>query len=213
MNISYYTVDDLCLPAERPLRKGRSVEQFPTLEEALTRYRALPAAGIRVLGLTDGIHVLKLVKCLPLFPDDREGEDVLASDYRQFPLWAQEPEAAKAAVTCTAALGLRYRVKGNVVEPIPSPEGLPRELQGKFLWLNLSGEAQSAIHQVYVAGTGWTSPGVLHRKADPMPLVLKYRADGITEQGAYLALEVEPWAYDLLALHTQKYMSERKSER
>ena len=64
----------------------------------------------------------------------------MASDYRQFPLWAQEPEAAKAAVTCTAALGLRYRVKGNVVEPIPSPEGLPRELQGKFLWLNLSGE-------------------------------------------------------------------------
>ena len=213
MNISYYTIDDLRLPAKRPLRKGRSVERFPTLEEALTRYRALPAAGIRVLGLTDGIHVLKLVKCLPLFPDDREGEDVLASDYRQFPLWAREPEAAKAAVTCTAALGLRYRVKGNVVEPIPSPEGLPRELQGKFLWLNLSGEAQSAIHQVYVAGTGWTSPGVLHRKADPMPLVLKYRADGITEQGAYLALEVEPWAYDLLALHTQKYMSERKSER
>lgn len=46
-----------------------------------------------------------------------------------------------------------------------------------------------------------------------MPLVLKYRADGINEQGAYLSLEVEPWAYDLLALHTQKYMSERKSER
>ena len=213
MNISYYTIDDLRLPAKRPLRKGRSVEQFPTLEEALTRYRALPAAGIRVLGLTDGIHVLKLVKCLPLFPDDREGEDVLASDYRQFPLWTQEPEAAKAADTCTAALGLRYRIKGNVIEPIPSPEGLPQELQGKFLWLNLSGEAQSAIHQVYVAGTGWVSPSVLHRKADPMPLVLKYPADGITEQGAYLALEVEPWAYDLLALHTQKYMSERKSER
>ena len=46
-----------------------------------------------------------------------------------------------------------------------------------------------------------------------MPLVLKYRADGITGQGAYRSLEVEPWAYDLLALRTQKYMSERKSER
>ena len=215
MNISYYTVDDLRLPAKRPLRKGRSVEQFPTLEEALTRYRSLPAAGIRVLGLTDGVHVLELVKCLPLFPDDREGENVLASDYRQFPLWAQEPEAVKAAVTCTAALGLRYRVKGNVIEPIPSPEGLPQELQGKFLWLNLSGEAQSAIHQVYVAGTGWVSPSVLHRKADPMPLVLKYRADGITEQGAYLSLEVEPWEYDLLALRTLERLQKekRRSER
>ena len=85
MNIFYYTIDDLRLPAKRLLRKGRSVEQFPTLEEALARYRALPAAGIRALGLTDGVHVLELVKCLPLFPDDREGEDVLASDYRQFP--------------------------------------------------------------------------------------------------------------------------------
>ena len=105
MNISYYTIDDLRLPAKRLLRKGRSVEQFPTLEEALARYRALPAAGIRALGLTDGLHVLELVKCLPLFPDDREGEDVLASDYSQFPLWAQEPEAAKAAVTCISRPG------------------------------------------------------------------------------------------------------------
>lgn len=45
MNIFYYTIDDLRLPAKRPLREGRSVEQFPTLEEALARYRALPARG------------------------------------------------------------------------------------------------------------------------------------------------------------------------
>ena len=95
MNISYYTIDDLRLPPKRSLRKGRSVEQYSTLEEALARYQSLPAAGIRVLGLTDGIHVLELVKCLPLFPDDQEGEDVLASDYSCFPLWTQEPEAAK----------------------------------------------------------------------------------------------------------------------
>lgn len=213
MNISYYTIDDLRRLSKHPPRKGRGMEQFSTLEEALTHYRALPSAGIRALGLTDGVHVLELVKCLPLLPGDRTAEDVLASDYRQFPLWAQEPEAAKAAEACIASLALRYRIKGNVVEPLPAPEGLPQELQGNFLWLNLSGEAQSAIHQVYVAGTGWVSPGILHRKADPMPLVLKYRADGITGQGAYLSLEVEPWAYDLLALRTQKYMSERKSER
>ena len=216
MNISYYTIDDLRLPAKRLLRKGRSVERFPTLEEALARYRALPAAGIRALGLTDGTHVLEVVKCLPLFPDDREGEDVLASDYRQFPLWSQEPEAAKAAVTCIAALGLRYQSHRQPCStPIPSPEGLPQELQGKFLWLNLSGEVQSAIHRVYVAGRGWESPGILNRRTDPMPLVLKYRADGITEQGAYLALEVEPWEYDLLALRTleRMKMNKRSSER
>lgn len=215
MNISYYTIDDLRLPAKRLLRKGWTMERFSTLEEALARYRALPASGIKVLGLTDGTHVLEVVKCLPLFPDDREGEDVLASDHSQFPLWSQEPEAAKAVVTCTAALGLRYRVKGNVIKPIPSPEGLPQELQGKFLWLNLSGEAQSAINRVYVAGRGWESPGILNRRSDPMPLVLKYQADGITEQGAYLALEVEPWEYDLLALRTLERLQKekRRSER
>ena len=215
MNISYYTIDDLRLPAKRLLRKGWTMERFPTLEEALARYCALPASGIKALGLTDGTHVLEVVKCLPLFPDDREGEDVLASDYSQFPLWSHEPEAAKAAVTCIAALGLRYRVSETVLTPIPSPEGLPQEFQGKFLWLNLSGEVQSAINRVYVAGRGWESPGILNRRSDPMPLVLKYQADGITEQGAYLALEVEPWEYDLLALRTleRMKMNKRSSER
>ena len=215
MNISYYTIDDLRLPAKRLLRKGWTMERFPTLEEALARYRALPASGIKVLGLTDGAHVLEVVKCLPLFPDDREGEDILASDYSQFPLWSHEPEAAKASVTCIAALGLRYRVSETVLTPIPSPEGLPQELQGKFLWLNLSGEVQSAINRVYVAGRGWESPGTLNRRSDPMPLVLKYQVDGITEQGAYLALEVEPWEYDLLALRTleRMKMNKRSSER
>ncbi len=61
MNISYYTIDDLRLPPKRSLRRGRSVEQYSTLEEALARYQSLPAAGIRVLGLTDGIHVLDLL--------------------------------------------------------------------------------------------------------------------------------------------------------
>lgn len=215
MNISYYTIDDLRLPAKRLLRKGWTMERFPTLEEALARYRALPASGIKALGLTDGTHVLEVVKCLPLFPDDREGEDILASDYSQFPLWSHEPEAAKTSVTCIAALGLRYRVSETVLTPIPSPEGLPQELQGKFLWLNLSGEVQSAINRVYVAGKGWESPGILNRRSDPMPLVLKYQVDGITEQGAYLALEVEPWEYDLLALRTleRMKMNKRSSER
>ena len=61
MNISYYTIDDLKLPAKRPLRKGWTMERFPTLEAALERYRVLPASGIKALGLTDGTHVLELV--------------------------------------------------------------------------------------------------------------------------------------------------------
>ena len=41
MNISYYTIDDLRLPAKRLLRKGWTMERFPTLEEALARYHGL----------------------------------------------------------------------------------------------------------------------------------------------------------------------------
>ena len=215
MGLSYYTIDDLRQPPRQASREGWSIEHFPALEPALDHYRRLTGLGTKALGLTDGVHVLELVEHRSLRPEGRDGEDVLASDYRQFPLWTQEPEAAKAADTCTAALGLRYRIKGNVIEPIPSPEGLPQELQGKFLWLNLSGEAQSAIHQVYVAGRGWVSPGILNRRTEPMPLVLKYWADGITEQGAYLSLEVEPWEYDQMALNTLERLKkeERMSER
>ena len=186
------------------------MERFPTLEAALERYRVLPASGIKALGLTDGTHVLELVKCLPLFPDDKEGESVLASDYRQLPLWSSVPEAASATDACVDTLHLRYAVTGFVITPIPSPAGLPEALQGNFLWLNLGGEAQSAIRQVYVAGTGWVSPSILNRKTEPMPLVLKYRADGINEQGAYLSLEVEPWEYDRIAIHTLERLKKEK---
>ena len=78
----------------------------------------LTASGIKALGLTDGTHVLELVKCLPLFPDDKEGESVLASDYRQLPLWSSVPEAASATDACVDTLHLRYAVTGFVITPI-----------------------------------------------------------------------------------------------
>ena len=211
MNVSFYTIDDLRLPAKRLLKKGWAMERFSTLEAALSNYRALPDSGIKALGLTDGAHILEVVKCLPLFPGDKEGESVLASDYQQFPLWAQEPEAAKATVTCIAALRLRYGVYGNVLAPIPSPEGLPQELRGKLLWLGIQGGPRSAINRVYVAGRGWESPRILDQKSDPMALVLKYQADGITEQGAYVSLEVKPWEYELLALRTMDRLKHERS--
>lgn len=213
MDISYYTVDDLRLPPKRVLRKGWTMEKFSTLEEALERYRALPPSGIKALGLTDGVHTLELVKCLPLFPDDKEGESVLASDYRKFPLWAGSPEAERASSVCIRELALRYALTGKMITPLPPPIGLSEELQNKYLWLNMTGELRSAIRKIYVAGTGWVSPGFLNWRPSP-PLVLKYQADGITEQGAYLALEVEPWEYELLALRTEERMNkERMSER
>lgn len=213
MEISYYTVNDLRLPPKRALRKGWTMERFPTLDEALDRYRALPPSGVKSLGLTDGAHVLEVVRCLPLFPHDREGENVLASDHRQFPLWAHSPEAEQATSACIEKLDLRYTLMGKMIVQLPPADELSAELRDSYLWLNLTGELQSAIRKVYAAGTGWISPAAVNCFSSP-PLVLKYQADGITEQGAYRSLEVEPWEYELLAAQTlRRLKKERRSER
>ena len=93
MGLSYYTIDDLRQPPRQASREGWSIEHFPVLEPALDHYRRLTCSGAKALGLTDGVHVLELVEHLSLRPDGTEGEDVLASDYRGEPFWAQVPEA------------------------------------------------------------------------------------------------------------------------
>lgn len=212
MGLSYYTIDDLRQPPRQASREGWSIEHFPVLEPALDHYRRLTCSGAKALGLTDGVHVLELVEHLSLRPEGRDGEDVLASDYRREPFWAQVPEAANATERCIAALGLRYAVDGNVLVPIPSFSGLSEALQGKYLWLDVDGGDLSAIHRVYVEGMGWTSPGILDRPASPMPLVLKYQVVAIDEQGAYHSLEVEPWEHGLLLLRTRERLEQERGK-
>ena len=88
--------------------------------EALEHYRGIPITKRKVLGLTDGFHVLELVKNVPLFPDDPEGEDVLAAEQGEpLPTWADTTEARQAVRTCVEALGLRYQIEGKILAPIP----------------------------------------------------------------------------------------------
>ena len=54
--------------------------------------------------------------------------------------------------------------------------------------------------------------GVLFPQKDLRPLILKYRADGLTAQGAYHALEVEPWEYDLLLSRTKERFAKNMKE-
>ena len=85
MPLSYYTIDDMSLPRKGMLRKGWSVQHFDNLEEAIRSYREISLSKDKRLGLTDSIHTLELVRCVPLFSFDTAGEDILASDYRQYP--------------------------------------------------------------------------------------------------------------------------------
>ena len=86
MNVTYYTVDDLRLGYDPKGVTGWRLSHFLSLDDALTHYMSLPATQKKSMGMTDGVHELEIVRCVPLFEYDREGEDILASDYRRFPL-------------------------------------------------------------------------------------------------------------------------------
>ena len=213
MKISYYTIDDLRRGTGRFLSRGWKMEQFRTPEEALAHYSRLSPAAEKSLGLTDGVHTLELVRCVPFFPDEREGENVLASDYSKLPLWAQCAEAARITNLCISRFNLRYAIAENLIVPIPTADKLPKALRDKYLWMDHKGDELSAIRWVYVAGKGWVYPVVLKTEAPLRPLVLKYQADGITEQGAYISLEVAPWEYELLLHRTKARLEQNKKDR
>ena len=126
MNISFYTIDNLDLGYDPRGVTGYRLSNFLRLDDALTHYQDLSPTGRKALGLTDGTHVLPLVECCRLFSTDHEGEDVLASDFRMLPLWADLAEAAEAERTCITELRLRYVIRGPIIVPIPPQTELPK---------------------------------------------------------------------------------------
>ena len=76
--MQYYIIDDLRLPPKRTFHKGWTMERFPSLQEALARYRALPSRQAKSLGMTDGIHVLELARHVLIYPAETAWEDVQA---------------------------------------------------------------------------------------------------------------------------------------
>ncbi len=214
MSLAYYIMDDLRLGQGGPLCKGWSLERVQTLDEAVEHYRSIPITKRKVLGLTDGIHVLELVKNVPLFSDDPEGEDVLATELGEpLPVWADKPEARQAVRTCVEALGLRYQIEGKILAPIPvNKKQRRKKLAGKYLWPDVPGNPASALRWVYLSGKGWLAPTVLEEHPPVLPLVLKVRADGITDKGDYRPLELEPWEFRLLARRTLERLEQNMTK-
>ena len=212
--MTYYTMDDLRLGQGSLLCKGWSLERVQTLDEAVEHYRGIPITKRKVLGLTDGFHVLELVKNVPLLLGDPEGEDVLASELGEpLPQWADTPEARQAVRTCLEALGLRYQIEGKILAPIPvNKKQRRKKLAGKYLWPDVPGNPASALRWVYLAGKGWLAPTVLKESAAVLPLVLKVRADGITDKGDYSPLELEPWEFRLLARRTLERLEQNMTK-
>ena len=88
--------------------------------------------------------------------------------------------------------------------PIPAGKKLREELRDKLLWRGYGGKYDSAIRSMYVYGVGWVSPQDV-KKQGPLPLVLCYKVDAMTKEGAYLSLEPEPWEYQLMLKYTKRY--------
>lgn len=214
MSIFYYILDDASPKKRSPFVAGVEIEQFSDLEEALKRYCELPNSNEKVLGLTDGLHALELVRCVPLFPTDREGESILSSDPRKHEFWAKRTEAILAMETCKQELKLRYMAQGIIRVPIPDAEELPEELKGKRLWIkDAHADPMTAIKKVTVIGKGLMPPRALHEKVNPPHLVFEYWVDLISSDGAYDYHPMQPWMFDLLTQQTLEQMKKEKEEK
>ena len=204
MSMTYYTVDDL-----RPGRPGWNVRQFSALAAAIEHYRTLPMDGARVLGMADDAHAYELILCVRLFPGDAHGEDVLAADLWRSGLTKKNPALKDALDVCLESLRPRFLMEPERLIPVPQRKKLRKELREALLWQGYEENYDSAIRAVFVGGVGWLSPQDVKKQWQP-PLVLRYRVDGMTKDGAYLSLEVEPWEYDLLLEQTKNHYKMKK---
>ena len=212
MKISYYTIDDLRLGEDPRGVSGWKKSYFLKLEDAMARYQALSVRGIKSLGLTDGQHELELLRCLPLYPNDWEGEDVLSLEFRQTPDWVDTDLVTDTVITVTQGLDVRYCLDGTRI--IPAPTARRRQsLKNAYLWVKEGSEPASAIRWIHVGKVGWLSPAeFVRRYSDPArtyryPLVLGCRADGISRNGNFTMLEMDPWEYKKLECRTKERLS------
>ena len=210
--LQFYVIDNLW--------EGRlSTSHFHYLADAVRAYRELPAANRKALGVQYGVDAIDLVQCLPLFPNDREGEDVMALRFLEFPLWKSEPQVMDAAQELASRLHIRYCLFRRCIIPIPVRDKLPRALRGRYLWPDEPGDFYTAAQWVYVAGEGRLSAAEFKRRfrtvqdAVHYPLVTQISACGMDGRGNYKALQVNPWEFHLLAHRSQERLDQNKNER
>ena len=210
--LQFYVVDNLW--------KGTlDIHHFRSLPDAIRAYRTLPAANQKALGLQRGTDSIDLVQCLPLFPNDREGEDVMALRFLEFPLWKSDPQIMEAAQELASRLHIRYCLFRRCIIPVPVRDKLPRALRGRYLWPYEPGDFYTAAQWLYVAGAGRLSAAEFKRRfrasqdAAQYPLVTHISAHGMDGRGNYKSLQVNPWEFHLLAHRSQERLDQNKNEK
>ena len=209
--LQFYVVDNLW--------KGTlDIHHFRSLPDAIRAYRTLPAANQKALGLQRGTDSIDLVQCLPLFPHDREGEDVMTLRFLEFPLWKSDPQVMEMARELASRLHIRYCLYRHCIIPAPDRDKLPRALRDRYLWPDEPGDFDTATQWIYTAGVGRLPAAEFKRRfcasqdAVQYPLVTHISAHGMDGRGNYKSLQVSPWEFHLLAHRSQERLDQNKKE-
>lgn len=210
--LQFYVVDNLW--------KGTlDIHHFRSLPDAIRAYRTLPAANQKALGLQRGTDSIDLVQCLPLFPHDREGEDVMTLRFLEFPLWKSDPQVMEMARELASRLHIRYCLYRHCIIPAPDRDKLPRALRDRYLWPDEPGDFDTATQWIYTAGVGRLPAAEFKRRfcasqdAVQYPLVTHISAHGMDGRGNYKSLQVSPWEFHLLARRSQERLDQNKTEK
>lgn len=210
--LQFYVVDNLW--------KGTlDIHHFRSLPDAIRAYRTLPAANQKALGLQRGTDSIDLVQCLPLFPHDREGEDVMTLRFLEFPLWKSDPQVMEMARELASRLHIRYCLYRHCIIPAPDRDKLPRALRDRYLWPDEPGDFDTATQWIYTAGVGRLPAAEFKRRfcasqdAVQYPLVTHISAHGMDGRGNYKSLQVSPWEFHLLARRSQERLDQNKNEK
>lgn len=197
MRISFYTIDDFRLGHDPKGVTGWRLSQFLNWRDALEHYHSLPNDRVKEFGLSNGVQVLQLVRCLPLFPTDRTGYDVLLTDSIVQPLWRNETQALEVAQAAAEHLDVRYCLDGGQI--IPAPKPLSERCK-----TSCEQNIAPVIKQIYAAGVGWLMPEDLRRRYRNAGPDLSLPS-GSQVPGGYRdprwrvrTQEITPWAYKRL---------------
>lgn len=200
MEWTFYTVGDLRLLQRYPNDRNSQPKLFQKYSDAIEQYKQLPPSSVKVFGIVHGHHVCDLVRCLPLFPDDVSGENVLMADILRYPAWQCQPELILIANHLARDLPIHYYLQSSCIFPAPKPGQFPDLLFGATL---CGSRYRQALKSVYVAGIGWCSAEIMPRAVTSVtvkhfPLIVSCRVTVRMPNGMVCTVDVAPWVYERL---------------
>lgn len=217
MNITYYTIDDLRKGRDKKGVSGWKLSRFLGRNEAFLHYHSLPKTGVKSLGIRAGEQNIDLIRCIPLIKGSKAGDDVLVTDFLTQFKGEKKRFVTGIVQEWVRLLNVCYLSGQEKIVPAPAP--LPNDLADKHLWPDRPDDLWSAVQRIYAGdpgrGLSWMTPAEFKRRYPPQggflySLVLLYQADGITESGDFIGLEVTPYAFQRLMQKTRERIQQKK---